>query len=214
MAVQITQAESLQDDPVLSAAVAGKSSLLELHVNGAAAEAIWELDRVDGRPGLTLRLRDQAGYRSSASFAPLELRNDTGLTSRLTSLGEAMRRVVEWRKTVDLLLDRLRPWCVSLPGEPAVCKNVSRVSEQQSGEYLVLGLIVARGNRLMTITPVAAWVVGWDGLVEMNGPGDRATLVYSRDTNEWYHIPNYLPYRQLPLTERLFRDLAVECLDD
>ncbi|MDB5309868.1 MAG: hypothetical protein JWO38_4070 [Gemmataceae bacterium] len=219
LAVQITQDSTLQADPVLAATVAEKNWLLETAIDGSAAEATWELNGEPGRPNLILRVRDPEGYRSSATFAPVELKNETGLTSRLGDLNEALLRVAEWRKAVDTLFARIRPWCEALSGSPAVCKNINLVREERSGEYLVRELFVIPigGDRLidplMVFTPVAAWVVGWDGRVDMTGPGDRYILNYSRAAGAWYHVPNYLPYRQLPLTETLFRELAEACLD-
>ena len=194
--------------------VAGKNQLLETTLNGSTAEATWELNGVEGKPNLILQLRDPAGYNSSGTFAVHEFKSEAALVSRLGELGMALKHVAEWRKTVDTLFTRIRPWCFALPGEPAVCKNVNVVAEQASGEYLVQELYVVRGEDLMVITPVAAWVIGWDGRVDMYGSGDRCILEYKRQTNSWFHVPNYLPYRTLPLDESLFRELAAACFDD
>jgi hypothetical protein len=88
------------------------------------------------------------------------------------------------------------------------------VVEEKSGEYEIPELMVIRGSAGMVITPIGAWVLGADGRVDMIGPGDRAILEYTQATDSWYHVPNHLPYRELPLTESLFRDLAEACLDD
>lgn len=194
--------------------VAGKNQLLETTLNGSTAEATWELNGVEGKPNLILQLRDPAGYNSSGTFAVHEFKSEAALVSRLGELGMALKHVAEWRKTVDTLFTRIRPWCFALPGEPAVCKNVNVVAEQASGEYLVQELYVVRGEDLMVITPVAAWVIGWDGRVDMNGSGDNCILEYSRAKDAWYHVPNYLPYRELPLAEEIFRELAAACFDD
>lgn len=211
--MQIKQDQSVQADSKLSAEVAGKTPLLEATIDGAAAEATWELNGERERPNLTLRLRDQTGSRSSATFPAVMLKNEAELTSRLGSLKEALLKVAEWRKTVAAFFTKIRPWCSALPGNPVVRDYWVVVREERSGEYDVPQLMVSRGDRAMVITPVAAWVVGWDGRVDMIGPGDRFILHYTQATNEWTHVPKYLPYRKLPVTEALFRELAEACLD-
>jgi hypothetical protein len=211
--VKITQDATVLTDPVLSATLAEKDRLLESIINGSAAEAVWQLDGGDGRPGLNLYLRDQSGKRGSATFEPFELKSESVLAARLGTLGDALRKVGEWRRAVESLFARIRPWCASLPGNPHMTDGSTTVAEEQSGWYDVPELTVVRGRATLTITPVAAWVVGADGQVNMTGPGDRAVLEYTRATDSWYHVPNYLPYRELPLTESLFRELAEACLD-
>ena len=66
----------------------------------------------------------------------------------------------------------------------------------------------------MTVTPVASWVLGWDGRIDLVGSEDRLSLMYSVSKGGWFHVPNYLPYGEHPLTETLFRELALACLDE
>lgn len=210
--MQITQDATVQADPTLSAAVAEKDRLLETAINGAAAQATWELNCEGRWPNLTLRLRDRTGSRSSATFPAVLLKNEDELTSRLGSLKAALLKVAEWRKAVAAFFGTIHPWCESLPGNPVVTEEPIRVVEGPSGEYEATQFVVAVNNQEFRIRPVAAWVVGFDGMVEVAGPADRAMLYYTRATDSWCHIPNYLPYRELPLTESLFRELVEACL--
>ena len=220
--MQITQDVTLLANPTLSAVVAGKNQFLEAAVNGTAAEATWELNGIEGKPNLILQLRDRSGYKSSGTFEPYEFKSEAILASRLIDLSMALKHIAEWRKTVDALFAKIRPWCEALSGNPILCKNVNVVAEQASGEYFVQELFVIKlaGSPartiepMMVITPIAAWVIGWDGRVDLIGGGDRFILEYSGKENAWYHVPNSLPYRTLPLTEVLFRELAAACFDD
>ena len=212
--MQINQDVTLQINPTLSAEVAAKNPLLETAIGPSAIEATWELNGEPGRPSLILRLRDQKGkLTSSATFATTELKNESDLTTRLSQLNEALLTVAEWRKIVEALFARIRPWCISLPGGSYVTDKSGWVEEERSGGYEVSELIVTSGGAGMIITPVGAWILGADGRVDINGPGDRRVLHYLRATDSWYHVPNDGPYRELPLTEMLFRELAEACLD-
>jgi hypothetical protein len=141
------------------------------------------------------------------------LKNEAELASRLSNLNTALRKVRDWRKAVDALFATIRPWCASLSGGSYVKETTGWVVEEQSGGYEIPELMVIRGSAGMVITPVAAWVLGADGRVDMIGPGDRRILHYTRATDSWYHVPNDAPYREIPLTEPLFRELAEACLD-
>ncbi len=212
--MQITQDVTVQIDPTLSAALTDKNRLLQTTIDPTVTNAVWQFNGEEGRPGLNLYLSDQTGSRSSATIPPLVLRNEVELMLRLHKLNKAIRRVRDWRHTVAVLFATLRPWCIALPGNPCVQEGSGMVIEDMSGGYDVPELMVIRGNTAMVITPVGAWVLGADGRVDMLGPNYRAVLQYTRATDQWYHVPDAAPYRELPLTEPLFRELAEACLDD
>lgn len=212
--MHVTIDPSLETDESLRAAVASRSGLLEGIINGTAAAEWRKGTDWRGQSAAQLRLRDPSGARVGADLLPVEFNNAVRLEGRFRDLRDALRTVRHWRAAVGCLFATMRPWCESLPGDPAVCSNVERVQEEASGEYLVRQLFVIRVSRLMTITPVGAWVLAADGRVDVIGPGDRAILHYFRATDSWFHIPNDAPYRELPLTESLFRELAEACLDD
>lgn len=212
--VQINQDMTLKIDDALSAEVTAKNPLLQTAIGPSATEATWELNGEPGRPSLILRLRDQQGrLSSSATFAPAELKNDSELTTRLSDLRGAMLKVAEWRKTVEVLFARIRPWCTSLPGGSSVKDRSGWVEEEQSGGYEVPELVVIRGEARIVITPVGMWVMGADGRVDLFGPGDRRVLHYSRITDSWFHVPNDR-YQEIPLTEAIFQELSEACFDD
>lgn len=211
----ITLDPSLRADPELSAAVEAKSGLLGKAIDLATARAEWRrATDARGRPLAELHLRDQFDGQATAGFAPDEFRNDTQLEYRFRDLKAALVRVAEWRRHVRALFATLRPWCEGLPGHPLVREEPWAAVEERSGEYETTRLEVRRAGQVLTITPVGAWVVAADGRVDMAGPGDRAVLLYDAPAGRWYHVPNYLPRREQPLDEPLFRQLAEDCFDD
>jgi hypothetical protein len=212
--MHVTIDQSLDADADLRALVTARSPQLEGVFNGTATAEWRKGTNWEGKPAVQLRLRDGTGARVGADLLPAELANPTGLETRFYHLRNALETVREWRAVVAGLFATIRPWCERLPGKPRVSEHTLQVAEGESGEYEVTELSVARGDRTLRIGPVAAWVIGWEGLVGMYGPSDRAMLYYSRDRGAWFHIPNYLPYRELPLTEPLFGELAEACLDD
>jgi hypothetical protein len=214
--VKIDQDSSLRADPALSAAVAENDGVLAAAVNGSVAEATWGLDTSGRSPRVLLRLRTGEGRPfGGAEFDPVDVRYyPARFADGLGELGAALRTVTDWLPVVGRLFDRLVPWCEALPGDPVVTRGVCYVEEAQSGGYEAPELRVGHGGREMFIRPVAVWVIGWDGRVDMIGPDDRAVLHYTRATDSWHHVPNYLPYRELPLTAALFRELTEACLFD
>ncbi|MBA4065186.1 MAG: hypothetical protein C0501_16020 [Isosphaera sp.] len=169
---------------------------------------------VRGRPGAFLHLRDRSGAEAGVGFLPEEVRDDEAFETRLRGLKDALLKVAAWRLAVERLLTTIQPWSEALPGNPLVRREPVRVVEARSGGYETSKLVITRGGREMRVMPVAAWALGADGRVDMIGPDDTAVLEYARATDSWRHVPNDLPYRELPLTEVLFRELAETCLGE
>lgn len=198
---------SLEADEYLRAAVAARAGLLEAVIDGTAT-AEWRkgADRF-GWPATHLTLREPSGARVGATLLAAELRNEAEVEERFRGLKTALETVRDWRVAVARLFATIRPWCETLPGVSAVAEETIRAAEGESGEYEISQLVVTAGRWPMRIYPMAAWVVGWEGLVMMSGMG-RAALYYSRANSAWYHIPDNIPYQEVPLTEALFRELA------
>ena len=222
LTVHITLDPRLQNDAELSAVVTARNSLLERVINGLGVQAEWRCGtNWKGQSAVLLRLRDQSGTRAGADFLLVEFKNEQQLEERLQELKNAILKVSSWRSAVEKLFNEIRVWCdLLLEREvrgtryPAlVLGETIRVTEGPSGEYDISQLTVKRVSSVR-ITPVAAWVVGWNGRVDLIGPGDRCSLLYRQAENAWYHVPNDLPYRELLLTKELFLDLVETCLDE
>ncbi len=211
--MQVTIDPSLDADADLRAAVAARAPLLDNIFNGTATAEWRKGTNWEGKPVAQLRLSDATGARAGADLLPFEFLSPDKLEAKFRDLRDAFQIVRDWRAAVAELFATIRPWCESLPGNPRVHEEPLCMIEGESGEYETTQLVVMRGRWTLHIKPVAAWVVGWDGMIGMNGPGDRYMLYYSRAKNAWFHTPNNLPYRELLLTEALFRKLAGDALD-
>jgi hypothetical protein len=175
--------------------------------------ATWDVttDR-RGRILLALRLRDQTGAQSTFEFVPSEVQYHPQLVTVLDFLKEGLLHIRWWRDQLARLFANLRQWCQALPGGVSIQEEAITLREVRSGEYEVPRMVVTSNGHTMTIDPVAAWVVGADGRVDLNGIGGPLTLMYSQEKDEWYYLPHQIPVVTLPLTEDLFLKLAEECL--
>jgi len=64
----------------------------------------------------------------------------------------------------------------------------------------------------MRIEPVAAWVVGADGRVDMKGTGGPLILIYRETEKRWFYFQQF-PAAEIPLTKDVFVRLAEACLN-
>ena len=81
-----------------------------------------------------------------------------------------------------------------------------------SGMFQASRLLVASEGDTMRVEPVGSWVVGADGLVNLNGLGGPLTLLYFQKDDVWSYIPKTIPAQSIPLSRELFLELAEECL--
>ncbi len=212
--MNVRQGPNLKQHKTYSSLVAQKNALLEGVLDLATAEGAWELDKDNrGRPLLLLRLTDQLNGQTTAAFAPEELQNDAHLSSRLRGLKGALLHVGHWRGQLQQLFADVRRWCQGLPGGAYVQEEPMVVREERSGEYEVTRLIVSSKGQTMRVEPVALWVVGADGRVDLKGIGGPFTLLYFQQDGGWAYVQNGPPAVTMPLTEGLFLQLAEACLD-
>lgn len=205
--MHVTIDPSLDADADLRALVAARAPVLERVFDGTA-DAEWRMgaDRLTRRAAF-LALRDPTGARAGANVFSTELYDADRLEARVRELKTALEMVRDWRVVVDRLFATIRPWCETLPGVTAVAVEPIRVAEGESGEYDINQMVLTAGRWPVRIYPLGAWVVGWEGAVRIAGLGDHV-IYYSRAQDAWYHIPNHIPYREIPLTEELFRQLV------
>jgi len=214
MAVDIDQTVNLKQNTALSALVAQTDPIVRAAIDVATAVGTWDLAADErGRPLLILRIRDQFNGQCSAIFAPDELRNQQHLASRLHLLKGSLLRVGHWRGQLKLLFDDIRQWCQALPGGAYVQEESIVMREEQSGEYEASRLRITSNGQTMLVEPVALWIVGADGRVDLRGTGGPFTLLYSQQDQGWFYLPNSLPLATYPLTKELFLQLAEACLN-
>jgi hypothetical protein len=211
--VDVNQTENLKQNAAYSALVAQTDPTVSAAVDVATATASWDLATDErGRSLLVLRLRDQFNGQCSANFAPDELRNERHLASRLHALKEALIRVGHWREHLKLLFDNIRQWCPALPDGAYVQEEPILMREERSGEYEAARLLITSNGHMMRVEPVALWIVGADGRVDLQGIGGPFTLLYSQNDGGWFYLRETPPLKTYPLTQELFLELAEACL--
>jgi hypothetical protein len=179
-----------------------------------SAEGVWvRREEPSGRVLLGLRVTNSAGGEATATYTPDELDNPYYLAKRLERQRAAVDRVTEWKGRLGELFHSVRAWSQTLPGGPAVVTETAlTLNEELSGEYTVSQLVLRRGHDEMRVVPVALWVLGADGRVDLRGPGGPFTLVDF--PTGWQYVGERFPPMTLePLTESLFHQLALACLD-
>jgi hypothetical protein len=209
----IQQTGTLQQHPTISQLVAQRNPLLEQVIGPSTAEGVWDLTAdAYGRQLLRLWLRDQESGQGTGDFAPEELKNEAHLTTRLHNLQGALQRVGRWRKRLQQLYTDIRQWCQQLPGGATIIEEPLLLREERSGQYEATRLVVTSNGQTLRVEPVASWVVGAAGRVDVKGIGGPFILLLSDENGGWFYLPDRSPINTIPLTEALFLKLAQECL--
>ena len=137
--------------------------------------------------------------------------------------------IVEWRETLESLFREIRAWLAEMEPAPIVEDSTTQIIEKKSGEYEAPMLVVKRGEGEFRVQPIARWVVGEEGRVDMIG-GDgpfilvrakakndeangESTHLPSKDVDDWCWVQDHRPWKGVQLTGELFRDLAESCLE-
>jgi hypothetical protein len=138
--------------------------------------------------------------------------------------------ITEWRGALDELYSNIDQWSqdrTTWPeGEdlpPTIEKSLIQLDEPKSGPYEVpqLQLLLKKNGRAMWVRPVARWVVGAEGRVELMVDLNRAeryssegpfTLVYLKGKGGWHWVDEGVAGKLRPLTGELFRRLVELCL--
>jgi hypothetical protein len=208
--MSIQQTPGLLQSPEYAALVTKADSLLASEL-GQTASATWDLVNDErGRPLLKLKVDDPFSGQGTWSFAPDELRNERHLLSRLHDLKGSLVRTGVWRKPLDDLFSSIRQWSQGLPG--AYIQEEPMTYRDGNGMFEASRLLVTSEGHTMQVEPVGSWVVGADGLVNLNGLGGPLTLLYSQKDGGWSYIPKTIPAQSIPLSRELFLELAAECL--
>lgn len=182
----------------------GPTLQAEFDLAGATASFDCGQDRLR-RPVVTLQVRDGLQGEAQAQFAPDELENIPHVQRRLHDLKEAVLRVAEFKQQVNALYEQLAAWSRNLDPPPYLQRTPITISERASGSYEIDQLEIALGNFVMKAAPVAAWVTGPDGRVDLVGPEDREVLVIV--DGKWFWNAHQPMAPLMPLTEEVFRRL-------
>ena len=206
----IQQTPGLLQSPEYAALVTKADPLVASYL-GPTASAIWDLVNDErGRPLLKLKVVDPFSGPGTWNFAPDELRNERHLSSRLGDLTDSLVRTGVWRKPLDDLFSSIREWSQGLPG--AYIQEEPMTYRDGNGMFEASRLLVTSEGLTMQVEPVGSWVVGADGLVNLNGLGGPYMLLYSQRDGGWFYLPDTTPAQTVPLTQELYLQLAEACL--
>jgi hypothetical protein len=202
----IAVSDSLAQDDALTELVNSRSIVLQDEIPNATAKAEWD-KQVDarGRPLLILALRDSFAGESTKTFAPVELEPhyDQHLRERLRGMHGAMLRVGQSRARIAGLYSDIREWLATVQPPVLIDEYEVRLNEELSGPYSMPALSIRRGNRSIEVQPIAIWVVGAQGRVDIVGPTDRRILV--DDGQAWQIVTDDFQRYSLPLDANVFR---------
>lgn len=124
------------------------------------------------------------------------------------------QRIGRWRLALGELGIKIRRWL----DEPIKKRLVEvlaydkTISEERLGSYVVKGWTVTLGGRRVTFDPVATYVVGAFGRVDIVGPATKFILVREKDDGHWSLIDSSDPRRSEPLTQDVFERILLASL--
>lgn len=213
--MSVQQGPTLRQHAEYAPLVARAGAMVDSVIDPVSAAGTWDLESGEGgRPRLILRLRDDAEGQASAAFDPSELTTPAHFNRRVMALRDAFLRLKRWRAEVRRLFATISEWSEALPGGASLREEPITIHEKRSGPYEMSRLVIMSGGASMSVEPVAAWVVGADGRVDLKGNGGPFTLVYSR-AEGWRCVLDTFPVVKTPdLTKELFLELAHACLHE
>lgn len=199
--------EALQGRPDLASRVESQADVVAEEIDLKTATAQWDFRQDErGRGLLVLHVRDPSGAEAQSEFAPAEMANERRLRDRLSELLEAALHVNRWRTRVRDLFEQVRVWVQQHEVGVLFHEDKTTLTEQRSGPYEIPVLYINSGSRSATLEPIACWIVGADGRVDLTGVGGREVLVLD-EVGGWYWVTDNQLGRLQPLTEELFLQL-------
>jgi len=202
----IKLSEALEQRPDLAGQVKSQAAIVAEEIDLSTATARWSFDRDDrGRDLLVLHVRDPLGAEARSELAPAELANEQHLRNRLRELLGTALRVNRWRSHVKDLYSQVSMWVQQNDAAALLRLETITLNEQRSGPYEIAVMRIDSAGRSAVLEPIASWVVGADGRVDLTGVGGREVLVL--DGSNWFWVSNQQLVRLQPLTEELFLQL-------
>ncbi len=147
----------------------------------------------------------------ASSFAQLLEQRKNQIEKK--SLSER-RRISRWRLALAELGLKINKWL----DEPIKRKLVElstydkTIDEERLGTYAVKGWAVSLGGRRVTFDPVATYVVGAFGRVDIVGPTAKFILLREKDDGHWSLLDPSDPRRLAPLTKDVFERTLLTAL--
>jgi hypothetical protein len=169
----------------------------DLHVDEHGREVVF-LDVCHGK--------DEEMGEGRIALDPRTLDDEVLFRSKLHEVMDAADRLRHWRQSLEKLYAQVREWMAHRSPPPAIAKIGVRIIEERSGDrHDTPGIEMDFDGQEVSLRPVAAWVIGADGRVDLVGPGDRHILVLRDDC--WYWVNERPKTVDEKLDERLFNTL-------
>jgi hypothetical protein len=129
---------------------------------------------------------------------------------------DAAEVVAEWRSAVADLIAKIEGWLADAKSENLVVmtRELAWLHEAQLGQYQVTLLTVQLpGQQVLTVRPVARFVLGAEGRVDVT-VGPRSAMLVRDKGGRWLLARQTPPaLRPIALTERVFNSVVVELLE-
>lgn len=127
---------------------------------------------------------------------------------------DVKRRIGRWRLALGELGIKLQKWLDDPVRKQIVTieKVKKDISEELAGTYEVHGWLVKLGTKTVHFDPVATYVVGSYGRVDVKGPAGTFRLIREKDDGHWSVVDAANPTTTYPLTKALFQDMLLTAL--
>jgi len=92
---------------------------------------------------------------------------------------KASDQVESFRKAVEYLFTEIDSWLAASPLKTR--REDMQINEEASGAYNIQKLLIedAAGKKIAELVPVAAFVIGADGRVDLDGKYDKTIIIYA-----------------------------------
>ncbi len=123
-------------------------------------------------------------------------------------------RIDRWRVALMELRSKIRKWL----DDPLKKKLIEltefekELHEDRVGAYKVKGVIVSLGRQRIVFDPVATYVIGAFGRVDVVGPAAKFTLIRQKDDVHWSLVNPNDPRQFEPFTKETFEQTLLQAL--
>lgn len=119
----------------------------------------------------------------------------------------------EWLEALSKLYDQLERWLKPAQSEGLKIRRYQKeITEYDLGTYQASALEISFGPRTVHFEPVARFIVGGIGRVDIDSPRGIFKLIRDPDTREWFLVRTTLAKAE-PLDENSFATLIQEIFE-
>ncbi len=124
------------------------------------------------------------------------------------------RRLSRWRMALIELGMKLSKWLEAPISKQVVTleKSSKSITEELLGPYTVNAWTVTIGGRRVIFDPIATYVVGSYGRVDVVGPAARFKLIREKDDGHWSLVDPSDPRITTPFTKEVFEKILLAAI--